>query len=215
MNKEVHTARFINITPDAEEQMAYCARVSNPKNQDNHDTAARLLRYCIKHKHWSIFETATMQVEVNTTRAIETQILRHRSFSFQSFSQRYSDVSELPPLGLPHLRSQDLKNKQASHDDLPPELIKRYNRYIQEIYDGAQDLYHNMLEHGVAKECARSILPLGTPTRIYMSGTIRSWIHYLEVRAGVETQLEHRLVAEAIKEIFKEQLPNVFEEVFS
>ena len=501
MNKEIHTARFINITPDAEEQMAYCARVSNPKNQENHDTAARLLRYCIKHKHWSIFETATMQVEINTTRAIAAQILRHRSFSFQEFclagnsritvsngsggvqrlpiedlyqkwdnpsfkaryarsydesvgrfieapilsvyesgekpvyrfqigkrsidctrehrvltkergfvefgeaydngltvalngvaaeplpyqdpktladnawmgstrfaeefgiqavtarkwfrkngitpynpndaarsaidasfearvqsfmkwarknirkdycetcdhdgfvsrlevshivahdgnpalcfdennlqtlccschrrydryvqgkaygwtlgmaakwgkidsqtflgiqatydiemdhpthnfvadgvvvhnSQRYSDVSELPPLGLPLLRSQDLKNKQASHDDLPPELIKRYNRYIQEIYDGAQDLYHNMLEHGVAKECARSILPLGTPTRVYMSGTIRSWIHYLEVRAGVETQLEHRLVAEAIKEIFKEQLPNVFEAVF-
>ncbi len=214
MNQEVHNARFINITPDAEEQMAYCARVSNPKNQENHDTAARLLRYCIKHNHWSIFETATMQVEINTTRAIAAQILRHRSFSFQEFSQRYSDVSELPPLGLPHLRSQDLKNKQASHDDLPPELIKRYNRYIQELYDGAQDLYHNMLEHGVAKECARSILPLGTPTRIYMSGTIRSWIHYLEVRAGVETQLEHRLVAEAIKDIFKEQLPSVFEAVF-
>jgi len=158
---------------------------------------------------------ATMQVEINTTRAIETQILRHRSFSYQSFSQRYSDVSQLPAIGLPHLRSQDLKNKQASHDDLPPELIKRYNRYIQEIYDGAQDLYHNMLEHGVAKECARSILPLGTPTRIYQSGTIRSWIHYLEVRAGIETQLEHRMIAEAIKEIFKEQLPNVFEAVFS
>jgi len=191
------------------------ARVSNPSNQDNMDTAPRLIKYLLKHKHWSPFEMATMQVEINTTRAIETQILRHRSFSYQSFSQRYSDVSQLPAIGLPHLRSQDLKNKQASHDDLPPELIKRYNRYIQEIYDGAQDLYHNMLEHGVAKECARSILPLGTPTRIYQSGTIRSWIHYLEVRAGIETQLEHRMIAEAIKEIFKEQLPNVFEAVFS
>ena len=214
MNQEIHTARFINITPDAEEQMAYCARVSNPKNQENHDTAARLLRYCIKHNHWSIFETATMQVEINTTRAIAAQVLRHRSFSFQEFSQRYSDVSELPPLGLPYLRSQDLKNKQASHDDLPPELVKRYNRYIQELYDGAQDLYRNMLEHGVAKECARSILPLGTPTRLYMSGSVRSWLHYIQIRAGEETQLEHRLIAEACKDIFKEQLPNVFEAAF-
>lgn len=212
---EVHNARLISITPDAEKQIVYMARVSNPSNQDNMDTAPRLIKYLLKHKHWSPFEMATMQVEINTTRAIETQILRHRSFSYQSFSQRYSDVSQLPAIGLPHLRSQDLKNKQASHDDLPPELIKRYNRYIQEIYDGAQDLYHNMLEHGVAKECARSILPLGTPTRIYQSGTIRSWIHYLEVRAGIETQLEHRMIAEAIKEIFKEQLPNVFEAVFS
>ena len=214
MNQEIHNARLISITPDAEKQIVYMARVSNPNNQGNMDTAPRLIKYLLKHKHVSPFEMATMQVEINTTRAIAAQILRHRSFSFQEFSQRYSDVSELPSLGLPHLRSQDLKNKQASHDDLPPELIKRYNRYIQELYDGAQDLYHNMLENGVAKECARSILPLGTPTRIYMSGTIRSWIHYLEVRAGIETQLEHRLVAEAIKEIFKEQLPSVYEAVF-
>lgn len=215
MNQEVHNARLISITPDAEKQIVYMARVSNPSNQDNMDSAPRLIKYLLKHKHVSPFEMATMQVEINTTRAIAAQILRHRSFSFQEFSQRYSDVSQLPELGLPHLRSQDLKNKQASHDDLPPELVNRYNRYIQELYDGAQDLYHNMLEHGVAKECARSILPLGIPTRIYMSGTIRSWIHYLEVRAGVETQLEHRLVAEAIKEIFEEQLPSVFEAVFS
>ena len=165
MNQEIHNARLISITPDAEKQIVYMARVSNPSNQENMDTAPRLIKYLLKHKHVSPFEMATMQVEINTTRAIAAQILRHRSFSFQEFSQRYSDVSELSTLGLPHLRSQDLKNKQASHDDLPPELIKRYNRYIQEIYDGAQDLYHNMLEHGVAKECARSILPLGTPTR--------------------------------------------------
>lgn len=501
MTQEVHTARFVNITPDAERHMAYCARVSNPSNQNNHETAPRLLRYCIKHQHWSIFETASMQVEIETTRAIAAQILRHRSFSFQEFclagnaritvsngdggvqrlpieelyqkwdnpafkaryarsydesigrfieapilsvyesgekpvyrfqigkrsidctrehrvltkergfvefgeaydneltvalngataeplpyqdpkvladnawmgstrfakefgiqpvtarkwfrklgvtpynpnnaarsaidasfqarkasfmkwarengradecslcghdgsesrlevshitahdgdpalcfdennlqtlcakchrqhdidvqgkrygwtlgmtakwgkidsqsylgvqmtydiemdhpthnfvadgivvhnSQRYSSVDQLPPLGLPHLRSQDLKNKQASHDDLPPELVARYNRYITELYEGAQDLYHNMLEHGVAKECARSILPLGTPTRLYMAGTIRSFLHYIQVRAGVETQLEHRLIAEKIKEIFKEQLPGVFEAAF-
>ena len=215
MNKETHSARLISITPDAEKQIVYMARVSNPKNQDNMDTAPRLIKYLLKHKHVSPFEMATMQVEINTTRAIAAQILRHRSFSFQEFSQRYSDVSELPPLGLPLLRSQDLKNKQASHDDLPPELVQRYNRYIQELYDGAQDLYHNMLANGVAKECARSILPLGTPTRIYMSGTIRSWIHFLEVRASVETQLEHRLVAEDIKEIFNEQLPAVYEAAFT
>ena len=215
MNQEIHTAKLVSITPDAEKQMVYMARVSNPSNQANMDTAPRLIKYLIKHKHWSPFEMASMQIEIETTRAVAAQVLRHRSFSFQEFSQRYSDVSELPPLGLPHLRSQDLKNKQASHDDLPPELVKRYNRYIQELYDGAQDLYRNMLEHGIAKECARSILPLGTPTRLYMSGSVRSWLHYIQIRAGEETQLEHRLIAEACKDIFKEQLPNVFEAAFT
>ena len=214
MIQEVHTANLISITPDAEKQIAYMARVSNPNNQHNDETAPRLIRYLIKHKHWSPFEMCSMQVEIETTRAVAAQILRHRSFSFQEFSQRYSDIADLPPLGLPHLRSQDLKNKQASHDDLPPELVARYNRYIKELYDGAQDLYHNMLENGVAKECARSILPLGTPTRLYMAGSIRSWIHYIQIRAGVETQLEHRLIAEKIKEIFAEQLPDVFEAAF-
>lgn len=215
MIQEVHTAKLISITPDAEQQIAYMARVSNPSNQHNDKTAPRLIRYLIKHKHWSPFEMCSMQVEIETTRAVAAQILRHRSFSFQEFSQRYSDIADLPPLGLPHLRSQDLKNKQASHDDLPPELVARYNRYIKELYDGAQDLYHNMLENGVAKECARSILPLGTPTRLYMAGSIRSWIHYIQIRAGIETQLEHRLIAEKIKEIFAEQLPDVFEAAFT
>lgn len=215
MIQEVHTAKLISITPDAEQQIAYMARVSNPSNQHNDKTAPRLIRYLIKHKHWSPFEMCSMQVEIETTRAVAAQILRHRSFSFQEFSQRYSDIADLPPLGLPHLRSQDLKNKQASHDDLPPELVARYNRYIKELYDGAQDLYHNMLENGVAKECARSILPLGTPTRLYMAGSIRSWIHYIQIRAGIETQLEHRLIAEKVKEIFKEQLPDVFEAAFT
>lgn len=211
MNRETHTARLVSITPDAEEQIVYMARVSNPNNQSNMETAPRLIKYLIKHKHWSPFEMASMQVEINTTRAIAAQVLRHRSFSFQEFSQRYSSIEDLPALGLPHLRSQDLKNKQASHDDLDPAMVARYNRYIAELYAGAQDLYHNMIENGVAKECARSILPLGTPTRMYMSGTIRSFIHYVEVRAGIETQLEHRLIAQDIKRIFIEQLPTVAE----
>jgi len=215
MNKEIHNAHLVSITPDAEKQIVYMARVSNPKNQDNLDTAPRLIKYLIKHKHWSPFEMASMQVEINTTRAVAAQILRHRSFSFQEFSQRYSSVDDLPAMGLPHLRSQDAKNKQASHDDLPPELVARYNRYIEEIYLGAQDLYHNMLEHGVAKECARSILPLGTPTRLYMSGSIRSFLHYCQVRCGIETQLEHRLIANEIKDILEKQLPNVYEAAFT
>ena len=212
---ETHQAQLVSITPDAEEQIVYMARVSNPKNQANMDTAPRLIRYLLKHKHWSPFEMASMQVEITTTRAIAAQVLRHRSFSFQEFSQRYSDVKELTNIGLPHLRSQDLKNKQASHDDLSPELVQRYNRYIQELYDGAHDLYHNMLANGVAKECARSILPLGTPTKIYMSGTIRSFIHYVQIRAGEETQLEHRLIAEDIKDIIEVNLPNIYEAAFT
>ena len=212
---ETHQAQLVSITPDAEEQIVYMARVSNPKNQANMDTAPRLIRYLIKHKHWSPFEMASIQVEITTTRAIAAQVLRHRSFSFQEFSQRYSDVKELTSIGLPHLRSQDLKNKQASHDDLSPELVQRYNRYIQELYDGAHDLYHNMLANGVAKECARSILPLGTPTKIYMSGTIRSFIHYVQIRAAEETQLEHRLIAEDIKDIIEVNLPSVYEAAFT
>ena len=211
MNREVHTASFVNITPDAEKHMAYCARVSNPSNQNNHDTAPRLLRYCIKHKHWSIFETASMQVEIETTRAIAAQILRHRSFSFQEYSQRYSSVGDLPPIGLPHLRTQDLKNKQASHDDLDEDTKRHLEIEIDRLYKSSQDLYDYALSKGVAKECARSILPLGTPTRMYQSGTIRSFIHYVEVRAGIETQLEHRLIAQDIKRIFIEQLPTVAE----
>ena len=215
MNHEVHDAKLISITPDAEEQIVYMARVSNPSNQNNMETAPRLIRYLIKHKHWSPFEMASMQVEINTTRAIAAQVLRHRSFSFQEFSQRYSSAGDLPAIGLPHLRSQDLKNKQASHDDLDPEMVELMNKQIQQIYHSTFDYYEYLLERGVAKECARSILPLGTPTRLYMSGSIRSWIHYIQIRAGVETQLEHRLIAQAVKDIFQEQLPSVYEAAFS
>jgi len=208
---EEHSARLISVTPDAEEQIVYMARVSNPKNQDNMETAPRLVKYLIRHKHWSPFEMASMQVEINTTRAIAAQVLRHRSFSFQEFSQRYSAVGDLPKIAVPHLRTQDLKNKQASHDDLDPEVKERLEREIERLYDNANDLYQFALSKGVAKECARSILPLGTPTRLYMSGSVRSWIHYIQIRAGVETQLEHRLIAEDCKKIFIEQFPNIAE----
>ena len=215
MNREVHTASFQSITPDAEKQIVYMARVSNPNNQNNSETAPRLIKYLIKHKHWSPFEMASMQVEINTTRAIAAQVLRHRSFSFQEFSQRYSSVDQLGAFGVPHLRSQDLKNKQASHDDLDPEFVALTERQILTHYNSAIDLYEHLLGKGVAKECARSILPLGTPTRLYMSGSIRSWIHYIQIRAGIETQLEHRLIAQAVKDIFEEQLPNVYEAAFT
>ena len=208
---EEHSARLISVTSDAEEQIVYMARVSNPKNQNNMDTAPRLVKYLIKHKHWSPFEMASMQVEINTTRAIAAQVLRHRSFSFQEFSQRYSAVGDLPAIAVPHLRTQDLKNKQASHDDLDPEVKERLEREIERLYANANDLYQFCLENNVAKECARSILPLGTPTRMYMSGSVRSWIHYIQIRAGIETQLEHRLIAEDCKRIFTEQFPNIAE----
>ena len=215
MERETHTARLVSITPDAEKQIVYMARVSNPSNQGNLETAPRLIKYLIKHRHWSPFEMASMQVEIETTRAIAAQILRHRSFSFQEFSQRYSSVDQLGTVGLPHLRSQDLKNKQASHDDLDPAAVELMEKQITQLYASAFDYYEYLLDQGVAKECARSILPLGTPTRLYMSGSIRSWIHYIQIRAGIETQLEHRLIAEAIKDIFEEQLPNVYEAGFT
>jgi thymidylate synthase (FAD) len=208
LNKEVHTATFLSITPDAEKQIVYQARVSNPRNQDN-PSSSKLIAYLIKHKHWSPFEMASMQIQIDTTRAIAAQVLRHRSFSFQEFSQRYADVNALEPVGYPHLRVQDVKNKQASHDTLAPNLRSYYEGRISQLYKEASRLYQNMLHDGIAKECARSVLPLGTPTRLYMSGTIRSWIHYIDIRAGIETQLEHRLIAQEIKKIFCEQLPDV------
>lgn len=214
MQLEQHNAKLVSITPDAEEQIVYMARVSNPKNQKNLDTAPKLIRYLIKHKHWSPFEMCSLQVEINTTRAIAAQVLRHRSFSFQEFSQRYSSVDQLGSFGLPHLRSQDLKNKQASHDDLDPAFVEASQRQILAHYNSAIDLYEHLLDSGVAKECARSILPLGTPTRLYMSGTIRSWIHYVQIRAGVETQLEHRMIAQEIKHIIRHQLPNIYTAAF-
>ena len=214
MNYDEHSARLITITPHAERNIVYMARVSNPKNQKNLDTAPRLIRYCMKHGHWSIFEMATMQVEINTTRAIAAQVLRHRTASFQEFSQRYSSVFELPSISLPRLRTQDSKNKQASHDDLDAETREHLEKEIETLYANAQDLYNYALSRGVAKECIRSILPLGTPSRLYMSMSIRTAVHFCQVRCDPATQLEHRMIADDIKAIIEQELPNVYEAAF-
>ena len=205
------TVKLISITPDAENTMAYIARVSNPNNQDNPNYAG-LLKYCIKHNHWSVFEQSTMTLEIETTRGIAAQILRHRSFTFQEFSQRYADTNliaeEIP---LPELRRQDTKNRQNSTDDLPADLkIELYSR-IQDHFNAAQDLYKELLEAEVAKECARFVLPLAVPTRIYMTGSCRSWIHYINLRSAHGTQKEHMVIAEECKRVFAEQFPAVSE----
>ena len=202
------------VTPNAEEMIVKMARVSAPKNQDNMDTAPKLLRYLINHSHWSPFEMCNLCVEIETTRAISPQILRHRSFSFQEFSQRYADANELGSAVIPHLRRQDSKNRQNSIDDLSPELIASYYRRISQLCEDAEHLYREMISNGVAKECARSILPLSTQTRLYMNGTIRSWIHYLQLRTDNGTQLEHQQIAQQIKHIFCEQFPVIGQAVF-
>ena len=207
------TVKLIQITPNPEEQIAYIARVSNPNNQDNPDYA-KLLAYCIKHQHWSIFEQAFMTLEIETTRGLAAQILRHRSFTFQEFSQRYADTSLMTKgslIPLPELRRQDLKNRQNSTDDLDPDKVKMLEKEIAQHFHDAQDLYRYMIDMGVAKECARFVLPLAVPTRLYMSGSVRSWIHYIDLRSAHGTQKEHMVIAEQCREIFKEQLPVVSE----
>ena len=204
------SAKLIWITPEAETQIAYCARVSNPANQNNPD-ASRLLRYCAKHGHWSVFELASMCVEITTTRDIAAQILRHRSFSFQEFSQRYSEADLLGHAPVPELRLQDHANKQNSIVDDFGVLADKFEYRIQALFEQSDLLYRDMIQAGTAKECARKVMPLNTPTRLYMAGTIRSWIHYLQVRGGVETQLEHRQIALDIGQIVKEQLPTIYE----
>lgn len=204
------SAKFVSVTPDAESLMAYCARVSNPSNQNNEDYA-RLLRYCVNHKHWSIFEQASMTVEVETTRGIAAQILRHRSFTFQEFSQRYADASLLGGIPVPELRKQDHKNRQNSTDDLDPLLVDNYNLAIEKLFKDCINLYKEMIADGVAKECARFVLPLATPTRLYMTGTVRSWIHYIDLRSANGTQKEHMDIANDCKKIFVEQFPTVAE----
>ena len=205
------TVKLISVTPDAEQHMAYCARVSNPSNQDN-EKYAGLLRYCIKHQHWSIFEQAFMTLEINTTRAIAAQILRHRSFTYQEFSQRYADSSMLGEvIPLPDLRRQDSKNRQNSIDDLDEFIVQRLQMQMQTLFSSSMNLYHQMLDAGVAKECARNVLPLCVPTRLYMSGSVRSWIHWIDLRSANGTQKEHMLLAEGARAIFKEQFPTVSE----
>ena len=202
---------LVSVSPDAEKHMAYCARVSNPNNQDN-DNYAGLLRYCIKHQHWSIFEQAFMTLEINTTRGLAAQILRHRSFTFQEFSQRYADTNLLDAnIPLPDLRRQDTKNRQNSIDDIPEEQINFLQERIRQYFNEGMDLYNELLREGIAKECARFVLPLATPTRIYMSGSVRSWIHYIDLRSGHGTQKEHMDIANACKSIFTEQFPTVSE----
>lgn len=201
--------KLVSVTPNAEQTMAYIARVSNPNNQENPNYAG-LLKYCIKHNHWSVFEQATMTLEIETTRGIAAQILRHRSFTFQEFSQRYADTSLITEsIPLPDLRRQDTKNRQNSTDDLPTDLkIELYSK-IQDHFDAAQDLYKELLEAEVAKECARFVLPLATPTRLYMTGSVRSWLHYIDLRSAHGTQKEHMQIAEAVRCIFTCQFPAV------
>ena len=202
--------QFISITPDAEKTMAYIARVSNPSNQDNENFSG-LLRYCIKHQHWSVFEQSTMTLEIQTTRAIAAQILRHRSFTYQEFSQRYADSNLLGNIEIPELRRQDSKNRQNSIDDLEPEVVDKFNRQMNTLFSSAFGLYNQMLEAGVAKECARFVLPLATPTRIYMTGSCRSWIHYINLRSAHGTQKEHMDIANACKKVFVKKFPAVSE----
>ena len=194
------------MTPDAEKQMGYIARVSNPNNQSN-PAVAGLLGYCIKHGHWSVFEQAHMTVEIETTRGIAAQILRHRSFTFQEFSQRYANTNLLGEIEVPDLRSQDLKNRQNSNDDIPEEQTKRLQDQIKRYFAEGIDLYNELIREGVAKECARFVLPLATPTRIYMTGSVRSWIHYIDLRSAHGTQKEHMDIVKEVRDIFKQQFP--------
>ena len=203
--------KLISVTPDAEKMMGYVARVSNPSNQENPKVAG-LLKYCVKHQHWSVFEQSFMTLEIETTRGLAAQILRHRSFTFQEFSQRYADSSMLADtIPLFDLRRQDTKNRQNSIDDINPHIRQNFEIKIQKHFDDAMELYQEMLAAGIAKECSRFVLPLAVPTRIYMSGSCRSWIHYIDLRSAHGTQKEHMDIAEACKKVFVEQFPTVAE----
>ena len=207
-----HTVSLVHTTPDAEQLIAYMARVSNPANQDNPESE-RLIRYLIKHKHWSPFEMVNMCVQIETTRSVAAQILRHRSFSFQEFSQRYAQVAE--PAVIPALRRQDTKNRQNSIDNLDPVTVDEFNIKMNSLFELSENLYNEMLLAGVAKECARDVLPLSTPTKMYMNGTLRSWIHYIDLRTANGTQHEHKLVAEGCKKLFEEQFPLISKAIWS
>ena len=201
----------VSVTPDAEKTIGYIARVSNPKNQENPKVSG-LLSYCIKHQHWSVFEQAFMTLEIETTRGLAAQILRHRSFTFQEFSQRYADTNlladEIPMFDLRH---QDTKNRQNSTDDVPKNKKADLQARIAEYFVDSMDLYNDLLANGIAKECARFVLPLATPTRLYMTGSIRSWIHYIDLRSAHGTQKEHMDIAEECRSIFKEEFPIISE----
>jgi len=202
--------RLVSITPDAEKTMAYIARVSNPSNQDNENYSG-LLKYCIKHNHWSVFEQSSMTLEIETTRGIAAQILRHRSFTFQEFSQRYADTNLLGAIPIPDLRSQDSKNRQNSIDDLPENQKEQLQKNIERYFAEGIDLYNELIREGIAKECARFVLPLATPTKLYMTGSCRSWIHYIDLRSAHGTQKEHMDIANEVRQVFIDQFPAVSE----
>lgn len=203
---------LIHCTPDAEALIVRMARVSNPANADNQATAPKLLRYLIRHQHWSPFEMASLCLKIETERDIAAQILRHRSFSFQEFSTRYAVTSRAQA---PRLRRQDTENRQNSIDDLEEAAQHGWNYVLGNHIENAYDLYEEMLGLGIAKETARRILPLCTPTTLYMHGTLRSWQHYFAVRCGPETQLEHREIALVAREIFAQQFPVIAEAAFN
>jgi thymidylate synthase (FAD) len=202
---------LIHCTPDAERLIVQIARVSNPANQFNDATAPRLLRYMIRQEHWSPFEMASMCVKIETQRDIAAQILRHRSFSFQEFSQRYAVASMAE---VPAIRRQDTQNRQSSHDDLDFEVQVRLRSAMAQAIGKAYGVYEGMIEQGIARETARRILPLCTPTTLYMHGTLRSWLHYIKIRCSMDTQLEHRQIAEACRIIFTQQFPIIAEAAF-
>ena len=210
-----HSVGLIHITPNAEVLISYMARVSNTANQSNTQTSARLIKYLIDHQHWSPFEMVNMCVEINTTRSIAAQILRHRSFSFQEFSQRYADVTCIGTPVIPALRRQDQKNRQNSTDDLDTHQKQVFLRRIQQHFAEAEDLYREMVSSGVAKECAREVLPLAAPSRIYMNGSIRSWLHYCDLRTGNGTQREHAVIAGMVQDLLYDHVPNVCEAMWS
>jgi len=210
-----HTAKLVHITPNAEELISYMARVSNPANQTNQETAPKLIRYLIKHHHWSPFEMVNMCVEIETTRSIAAQILRHRSFSFQEFSQRYAKVTAVSVI--PELRLQDHTNRQNSIEATgeDKEVFDSLLYDIDHLFQTSIDVYQSLLEAGVAKECAREVLPLATPTRLYMNGTIRSWLHYCDLRTSNGTQREHAKIAASVQDLLYEELPNVCEAMWN
>jgi len=204
----MYSVELVHASPDGDNLISYMARVSNPNNQNNTETSARLIKYLIKHKHWSPFEMVNMCVEITTTRSIAAQILRHRSFSFQEFSQRYAGVTEMPDTLA--VRRQDLTNRQSSIDDVNPYVAQEFQIKAKQVYDMSYHLYNEMLKAGIAKECAREVLPLSAPTKLYMNGTLRSWIHYCELRCSNGTQLEHRMIADECKKLIFKCFPEVY-----
>ena len=208
----MHSVKYIHSTPDGDDLVAYMARVSNPKNQSNTQTSARLIRYLIDHQHWSPFEMVNMCVEITTTRSVAAQILRHRSFSFQEFSQRYANPTELGHPVIPEQRLQDHKNRQNSIEQDEHDLFLQ--QAITDLYKHSLSVYNDMIDKGIAKECARDVLPLSMPTRLYMNGTLRSWIHYCQLRCANGTQKEHKMIADQVKEEIRWQFPLIYEAVW-